>query len=264
MSNAFDLGRIGGRRALDALIDEVTAAGEHALALQKSGVGERARRKPDNSPVTEADEEVERRLKAFLLSSFEGIGFIGEETGTTDGAGEMRFIVDPIDGTRAFTRGFDTWSVLVGLEVGEDPVVGIAFMPAAGDLMVGVKGDGARMNGKRMHVSSVDAMSDAVVSHGGLHQFTDASMESVLTKLGRDTYTQRGHVDFDGYRQLLCGMVDAMVDPGVKPWDICPAAVLIREAGGRFSNFSGKETIHGGEFLATNGLIHDAMLDVLR
>jgi histidinol-phosphatase len=264
MTDAFDLDRIGGRKALDALIDEITEAGEKALAMQKSGVGNHARRKPDNSPVTEADEAVERHIKSFLLSRFEGFGFLGEETGSTEGESEMRFIVDPIDGTRAFTRGFDTWSVLVGLECEGDPVVGIAFMPAAGDLMVAVKGDGARKNGKRLHVTAVDHLEDAVVSHGGLHQFTDACLEDVLTKLGRDTYTQRGHVDFDGYRQLLSGMVDVMVDPGVKAWDICPAAVLVREAGGRFSDFKGNETIHGANFLATNGLLHDAMLEVLR
>jgi histidinol-phosphatase len=200
----------------------------------------------------------------YLDSRFQDVGFLGEETGATEGDHAMRFIVDPIDGTRAFTRGFDTWAVLVGLEADGEPVVGIAYMPAAGDLMVGVKGDGARMNGRRMRVSAVDSLADAVISHGGLHQFTDASLEPVLEKLGRKTFTQRGHIDFDGYRQLLTGKVDAMVDPGIKPWDVCPAAVLIREAGGRISDFAGNETIHGGTFLATNGVLHEAMLGVVR
>jgi len=86
---------------------------------------------------------------------------------------------------------------------------------------------------------------------------------SLLVRLGEGTYTQRGFHDFDGYRQLLLGRVDAMVDPGVKAWDVCAAAVLVREAGGRFSSIAGEDTVHGGSALATNGRIHDALLDLL-
>lgn len=130
--------------------------------------------------------------------------------------------------------------------------------------MVGVRGDGARFNGSRMTVSTVASKDEAVICHGSLQQFTDAGAGNLLPRLGERTFTQRGHSDFDGYRQMLLGKADAMVDAGVKAWDICPAAVLIREAGGRFSDFGGKATVHGGDFLATNGLIHDEMLAVLR
>ncbi|RLB51161.1 MAG: hypothetical protein DRJ42_17370 [Deltaproteobacteria bacterium] len=263
MSDAFDLDRIGGIVALGALVDEVTAAGELALSMQRSGAGAHARRKADNSPVTEADEAVERRLRAYLSKNFPEMGFLGEETGAAESHGTMTFIVDPIDGTRAFTRRFDTWSVLVGLEAEGVPVVGIAFMPAAGDLMVGVLGDGARLNGQRVRVSEVASKDDAVICHGCLQQFTDAGAGDLLPRLGEQTFTQRGHHDFDGYRQMLLGKADAMVDAGVKPWDVCPAAVLIREAGGQFSDFKGASTVHGGNFLATNGLIHDQMLTVV-
>jgi histidinol-phosphatase len=85
-----------------------------------------------------------------------------------------------------------------------------------------------------------------------------------LPRLGERTFAQRGFGDFDGYRQLLLGRVDAMVDPGVKPWDVCPAAVLVREAGGRLTDFAGVDTIHGGDALATNGRVHDALLALVK
>ncbi len=260
---AFDLDRIGGARALRGLVDEVLAAGEDALGLYRGGAAARVQAKPDRSPVTEADQAVERRLRGYLDERFPAVGFVGEESGARDGTVSMRWLVDPIDGTRAFLRGIPTWSVLCALEDEVGPAVGIAFMPAAGDLFVGVRGDGALGNGRPLRVSSVRALEDAVVSHGGLNQFTAGGEGHLLEALGEATYTQRGFADFDGYRQLLLGRVDAMVDPGVKAWDVCAAAVLVVEAGGRFTSIRGEPTVHGGSALATNGHVHDALLDLL-
>lgn len=270
----FDLDRIGGHRALAELITAVLEAGEKAVDLYRSGAANRVQRKPDRSPVTEADQAVERHLRAFCQSRFEGVAFVGEEdgeSGETDT--EMRFIVDPIDGTRAFIRGMDTWSVLVGLEAAapdapqgapRQPVVGIALMPATGDLFVAYAGGGAFDNGRPCRLSHVDTLEHAVLSHGGLNQFTDAGRGPLLLKMAEKSYTQRGFADFDGYRQLLRGRVDGMIDPGVTPWDLCPSAVLVTEAGGRFTDFRGRYSIHGGAGLASNGHIHGALLDLVR
>ncbi len=272
---AFDLDRIGGRRALRGLISEILAAGEDALRLYSGGAAARVQAKPDRSPVTEADRAVEERLRAYLSKHFPMAGFLGEETGRAESRDGMRFVVDPIDGTRAFIRGLDTWSILVGLEAGRaspsgdarasdaEPVVGIAYMPAAEELYVGVLGDGADVNGRPLHVSAVQSLDAALVCHGQLQQFTDAQLGPLLARLGERIYTCRGLADFDGYRQVLHGRADAMVDPGVKPYDVCPAYVLVREAGGRFTSMSGEATIHGGSGLASNGLVHDALLDVI-
>lgn len=259
----FDLDRIGGGSALRGLVDEVLAAGEEALGLYRGGAASRAVAKADRSPVTEADQAVERRLRSHIERAFPDAGFLGEETGGTEAEAPLRFVVDPIDGTRAFLRGIPTWSVLVGLEDEHGPALGVALMPATGDLFVAVRGDGAVGNGRPLRVSEVGALSEAVVSHGGLNQFTSGGEGGLLTRLGESTYTQRGFHDFDGYRQLLLGRVDAMVDPGIKPWDVCAAAVLVREAGGRFTSMSGEDTIHGGSALASNGRIHDALVDLL-
>lgn len=265
MGDAFSLSRIGGRSGLCNLIDEVLAAGADALAAYRGGAASRMTRKPDRSPVTEADRMVEARLRKYFSKRYPEIGFLGEETGSSgpEGSG-LRWVVDPIDGTRAFIRGIPTWSILVGLEDEGEPVLGVAYMPAADDLFVGFKGGGALLNGRPLHVSNIADLDQCVVTHGALSQFTDLQLGHLLPRLGKTTYTQRGFADFDGYRQLLLGRVDAMIDPGVAPWDVCAAAVLVREAGGRLTSFEGSEAIHSGTgFLGSNGAIHDALLELL-
>lgn len=264
MTEPFDLDRMGGRPALRALVNEVIAAGEEALRLQRAGVGAEYEVKPDLSPVTEADQAVESRLRTFAKSRFPTFAFLGEEEGESGGEdADTRFVVDPIDGTRAFIRGLPTWSILVGLEDAHGPAVGVAFLPAAGDLFVGVRGDGAEGNGRPLRVSSVKALEGALVCHGGLQQFSESGLTDLLPVLATQTYTQRGFADFDGYRQLLLGRADAMIDPGVKAWDICAAAVLVREAGGQLTSIDGEDTIRGGSALASNGHLHDALVGLL-
>lgn len=265
MTSVFDLARIGGRPALDALLDEVIAAGEDALTLFRGGAASHAQTKPDRSPVTEADKAVERRLRDFFERRIPEAGFLGEESGARgDGTQSLRFVVDPIDGTRAFLRGLHTWSILVGLEADGEPALGVAYFPASGDLYWGARGHGAYGNGRPLRVSKVASLDAALVCHGALQQFTGAGVADLLPRLADGTYTQRGFADFDGYRHLLEGRADAMIDPGVMPWDMIVAAVLVREAGGRFTSMSGEPTIHAGSALATNGLVHDALLALIR
>jgi histidinol phosphatase-like enzyme (inositol monophosphatase family) len=264
MGKRFDLDRIGGRRALMDLIDEVLSAGDEAVRLYRNGVANRTKRKPDRSPVTEADEIVEKRLSMYLRKRYPESGFLGEETGSSGPSDSgFRWVVDPIDGTRAFIRGIPTWAILLGLEDAGEPVLGIAYMPGEDDLFVGIAGEGAWGNGRPLRVSQVDSLPDCAVTHGALSQFTDLQLDHLLPRLGEHTYTQRGFSDFDGYRHLLLGRVDAMIDPGVAPWDICAAAVLVREAGGRLTSLSGEETIHGGGAIASNGAVHDALVALL-
>ncbi len=257
----FDIDRIGGSRALRALQDVVVGAGDAAMEHFRHGVV--PDKKPDRSPVTAADREVEKAIRGFVLSEFPRAEFFGEETGTHGNNPDLRFVVDPIDGTRAFVRGLPTWSVLLGIEVGGTPVVGMAYMPAAEDFFLGVRGHGATHNGKPVHVSKVGPLKNATVTHGCLQQFTESGFAAALVRLADSTDSARGFPDFDGYRQVLLGRSDAMIDPGVKPYDICAAAVLIREAGGRLTSMTGEETIYGGTAIASNGVIHDELVAAL-
>jgi histidinol-phosphatase len=261
----FDLDRLGGERVLRALVDEVLACGEDALRLYRSGAGERALAKPDRSPVTEADRAVEDRLRSFVARRFPDAAFVGEESGDSGSStSETRFVVDPIDGTRAFMRGIPTWSILVGIEHRAEPVAGIAYMPGDGDLFVAYRGHGAFGNGRPLRLTRVESLDAALVCFGDLHQFLNTNDMHMLTRLGTSTFSQRGFHDFDGYRKLLFGQADAMIDPGIKPWDVCAASVLVEEAGGRLTSFQGERTVWGGDALASNGLLHDALLAIVR
>jgi histidinol-phosphatase len=262
--SAFDLDLIGGRGALCDLIDAVLAAGQLAVDHFRAGAAGRMQRKADHSPVTQADRAAEAHLRGFCQSRFPHAAFLGEEEGASGAdAAALRFVVDPVDGTRAFVRGIPSWSVLVGLEHAGEPVLGIAYMPADDDLFVAVRGHGATCNGRPLHLSDIDRMDEATISHGGLSQFTGADLAHLLPRLARATYTQRGFGDFDGYRQLLLGRVDAVIDPGLTPWDMCAPAAIVREAGGRFTALDGQDTIHGGGALASNGRVHDALLALI-
>jgi len=261
MAVEFDIDRIGGLRAMRALEESVVRAGEAAMQHFRKGVT--SEKKPDRSPVTAADRETEQAIREYVLSEYPQAEFFGEETGRHGDNPELRFIVDPIDGTRAFIRGLPTWSVLVGIETAGVPVAGIAYMPAAGDLFAAVQGHGTTHNGTPVQVSNLSRLADATVTHGCLQQFTDTGVGNALILLAGACDSARGFPDFDGYRQVLLGHSDAMVDPGVQPYDICAPAILIREAGGRFTSLQGEETIYGGSAIASNGVIHDELVAAL-
>lgn len=264
---SFDLDRIGGARALDRLIDEVIAAGAGARRLFESGQAH-VETKPDRSPVTVADREVEARLRAYLAQAHPGTSFRGEESGQSGERSALSWLVDPIDGTRAFVRGMTTWSVLVALLEEGEPVLGIGYFPAEDDLYVAVQGHGARRNGRALAVSRVAALADAAITHGALLQFPGEVGLSVLGALRDRTSTQRGYADFDGHRNVLLGRADAMIDPGVQPWDAAVPMLLVREAGGRATSLRGHEALASLVpdlgVLTSNGAVHDALLQTLR
>jgi fructose-1,6-bisphosphatase/inositol monophosphatase family enzyme len=265
MGEVFDLDMLGGQRAWRDLVDEILACGEEGQELYRQGAAKRAVRKADDSPVTEADAAIEKRLRAYVAEHFPHAAFLGEETGS--GGAEnatLRFVVDPIDGTRAFVRGIPTWSVLCGIEHQRKPVAGIAFMPAAGDLFTGVVGEGATMNGRPIHLSRIASLDEATVCHGMIGHFLEEKAMPTLQRLAEGTYTQRGVHDFDGFRQVLDGRAEAMVDPGASPWDLCAAAALFTAAGGRLTALDGSESIYEDGGIASNGLVHEALVNLLR
>lgn len=247
---------------MDSLQSLLLRAGELALRHFERGV--EVEEKPDRSPVTQADKEVEALIRESLLREFPDAEFFGEETGVHGDNPALRFILDPIDGTRAFVRKLPTWSILLGVEVEGEAVAGLAYMPAREELFLAARDQGATCNGRPLRVSRVEKLDDAMVSHGALQQFQAAGIMDALGRLAEATDSARGFADFEGYRQVLLGRVDAMIDPDVKPYDICAPAVLVREAGGRFSSLEGADTIYGGGAIASNGRVHEALVATLR
>ncbi|MEM9863434.1 MAG: inositol monophosphatase [Myxococcota bacterium] len=245
-----------------SLIEAVVSAGDAARAQQRhhlQGVSN-AESKNDASPVTEADRATERALRAAVSTLWPDAHLIGEEYGGEIHEKGLAFIIDPIDGTRAFIRDLPTWSVLVGVMLDGELVGGIAYLPTDGDLFEARQGRGATDNGRPCTLSTTATLDKSLVCVGGLRQFD--GWEKELLAIKDASYTVRAFADFANYRELLRGRVDAVVDPGLKLWDVAPAAVLVREAGGRVSDFAGGAS-HHGNFVLSNGRVHDEMLRVL-
>jgi len=264
----FDLDSIGGQSALDRVLDEVRAAGQHARALFDAGRAH-VESKPDRSPVTVADREVEDRLRTFLLATFPDIAFRGEESGAggTEGA-RLSWLLDPIDGTRAFIRGLPTWSVLLALLEDGEPQIAVGYFPADDDLYVAVRGRGAQRDGRALKVSAVASLADATITHGALAQHPgDRGMRTLMALRDR-THTQRGHLDFDQHRQVLLGRIDVAIDPLLQPWDAAVPMLLIREAGGIATTLTGQTSLSAvlsdGGLVTSNGLVHAETLELLR
>jgi len=207
--------------------------------------------KPDLTPVTEADRAVEAELRRTLTAERPDDAILGEEEGGA-GAGGRRWIVDPIDGTRNYSRGIPVWATLIALEVDGAVQLGMVSAPALGRRWWAERGAGAHANGERIHVSGISKVEDAVLSF---------AIENELPPLARRAWHARGFGDFWPYMLVAEGSVDGAIDAlGVSEWDLAAMQVVVEEAGGRFSDVSGISRIDGGSAVASNGLIHDELL----
>jgi histidinol-phosphatase len=211
--------------------------------------------KADATPVTDADRAVESALRAILATERPADGVLGEEEGDAAGASARRWIVDPIDGTRNFSRGIPVWATLIALE--EDGVVrlGVVSAPALQRRWWGERGAGAYADGDRIRVSAVHRLEDAVLTF---------ALEHPLPGLAAQAWHSRGYGDFWGHMLVAEGAVDGCIDAiGVSPWDLAAVQPIVEEAGGTFTDFSGAARIDGGSALSSNGHLHALLLDAV-
>ena len=238
-------------------------AGSRALLYFENGVG--IEWKPDKSPVTQADREAEMLLRDALLGAFPNDGFLGEEFGDRPSNSGFRWIVDPIDGTRSFVRGIPMWATLIGLEFKGEQIAGIAYLPALnGTLYRALRGDGAFRDDRRIRVSDVDRLEDSMLFYSSLSWFLKAGKEEVFQNLVRQTQRQRGFGDFYGFVLVAQGSGEVMAEHGVHCWDVAGLKVLVEEAGGIFTDWTGNRTIHSPDVIASNGKLHEAALAILQ
>lgn len=210
--------------------------------------------KADLTPVTEADRAIEAELRRVLASERPGDAILGEEEGVSAG-GERRWIVDPIDGTRNYSRGIPVWATLVALEERGSVRLGVVSAPALGHRWWAEVGTGAVADGEPIHVSSVDRIEDAVLSF---------AIEDRVPEVARRAWHARGFGDFWAHMLVAEGAVDGAVDAaGVNEWDLAAVQVVVEEAGGRFSDASGQRRIDSGTAVCSNGLLHDQLLTAL-
>jgi histidinol-phosphatase len=258
MTTALDAATLD--RALAAATDAARAAGAIAMTYYTGGFD--VTMKPDDTPVTQADREAEETIVAALSRSFPRWGFLGEEFGAR-GATDVRWIIDPIDGTKNFVRHIPVWATLLALEAHGDIVVGVIHNPASGELYAARKGGGTRLNGRPVTVSDVGDLWSATLLHAGLRLYRKAGVWDGLVRLVDATERQRGFGDYLGYALVAEGKAEMYVEVDLKPWDLAPCKIVVEEAGGRFTDLTGAPTIYSGHALATNGRLHDTALALL-
>jgi histidinol-phosphatase len=232
-----------------------------SVILKHFEAGVSAEKKPDESPVTIADKEAERIIKEYLLGRFPEHGFLGEETGETNPDSSYTWIVDPIDGTRNYSRGVPIFGTQIALMHDDELILGVSNAPALKELAYAEKGKGAQLNGRSLRVSKVERLEDAFVSFGGIKSFQkDKTTENLLSLLA-DSWGDHGFGDFWSYTLVAQGVMDVMVNARINVWDVAAAKVIIEEAGGTVTDLSGnpisKKTASA---VGTNGHLHGKVL----
>lgn len=208
-------------------------------------------RKPDRTPVTEADRAVEAELRRLLAEARPGDAVLGEEHGAS-GTGARRWLLDPIDGTRNYTRDIPVWATLIALLEGGAVQLGLVSAPALGRRWWAERGRGAFADGERISVSAVASIEESVLCFGDVQK---------LPAIASRAWHTRGFGDFWAHMLVAEGAVDGAFDAaGVHEWDLAPMQVIVEEAGGRFSDFDGSPRIDGGTALSSNGLLHGELL----
>lgn len=222
-----------------------------AISLPRFRSGLAVETKPDLTPVTEADRAVEAELRRWLAADRADDAVLGEEEGAS-GEGSRRWILDPIDGTRNYARGVPVWATLLALEDAGVMRLGVVSAPALRRRWWAERGQGAFAGDARLEVSSVARVEDAVLSF---------AYENGVPDLARRAWHVRGLGDFWAHMLVAEGAVDGAVDAlGVSEWDLAAVQVIVEEAGGRFSDFSGSPRIDGRGAITSNGLLHDELL----
>jgi histidinol-phosphatase len=223
--------------------------------------------KPDLTPVTEADRGTEETLRAVLKSRRPADAVLGEEYGTS-GSGDRRWIIDPIDGTKNFVRGVPVWATLIALEDRGELVVGVASAPALGRRWWAGRGLGAFADrpggpGVAIQVSGVKALSDAQLSGASLSDWDEHGGPGRALELSLRCWRDRSFGDFWSHVLVAEGACDIGLDPIASLWDLAAVAVIVEEAGGRFTDLQGRRRADGGSGISTNGLVHEETLGIL-
>lgn len=247
---------------LNAAVEAAKAAGEIALHYFRTNL--KVETKADRTPVTQADRECEAAIIEILSRKFPAFGFLGEEMGERAGQVNARWIIDPIDGTKNFIRGIPFFATLIALEEEGEITAGVMSAPAINDLLYARKGQGAFANGQRVHVSDVDDLSNAMLIHGGLKDLKVRPCWEPFLRLVDATARQRGFGDALGHSVVISGQAEVVLEPEIKPWDVAATKILITEAGGRFSDFTGALSIYTGNVVISNGRVHDAVVNILQ
>lgn len=221
------------------------------------------RAKIDLSPVTEADEAVERAMRETIVAKRPGDGIVGEEFGTS-GSGARRWVLDPIDATANYVRGIPIYGTLIALVENDRPTVGVISSPALSRRWWASRGEGAFCNGRPMRVSAIDAFDAAHLAYASVKDWERYGLGEAFLALMRRCSRARGFGDFWMHMLVAEGAIEIAAEPEVAPWDMAAVQIIVEEAGGRFTDLRGNARYDGGSGISTNGLLHDVVLEALR
>ncbi len=253
---------------LDFARDAARAAGELTLAhFCSSDLA--VEQKQDMTPVTIADRGAEQLLRKRIREQFPDDGVLGEEFGETPGNSGFRWILDPIDGTKAFVCGVPLYGTLIGLEHAGRSVMGIIHLPALDEMVWGSAGQGAwQQRGAARpvaaRVSTRTKLADAVFCTSEVASFGQVGRQAAYEAMQKATRLSRTWGDCFGYALVATGRADVMIDPIMSIWDAAALQPILEEAGGTFTDWRGEPTIHSGEGVATNGILLPEVLAVLK
>jgi histidinol phosphatase-like enzyme (inositol monophosphatase family) len=226
-------------------------------------------RKGDDSPVTIADRQAEQYLRRRISEAFPEDGILGEEFGEQQGASGYRWIVDPIDGTKSFIHGVPLYSTLIGVERDGEPVLGVIVIPALDEAVYAAVGQGAwYLRGQEppcpARVASTARLSEGLFLTSEVANFYAIERPQVFEQLQAATRLTRTWGDGYGYMMVATGRADVMVDPIMCAWDAAPMLTILEEAGGVFTDWQGRRTIHSGQGIATNSALLSEVLAITR
>jgi histidinol-phosphatase len=248
---------------LRAALDAAEQAGAIARSLFERNI--EVRIKADKSPVTEADVRCELAIRDILERRFPTYGFYGEETGSRDPNAENLWLVDPIDGTKAFVREYPMFSTQIALMRRGEIVLGVSSAPVYGEVSFAERGHGAYLNGKPIAVSKIDTLESAVLSSGNMKTLATGGQWARYGALIAQVNRVRGYGDFLHYHLLASGKIDAVIESDVNILDIAACVAIVHEAGGRFTDLEGAPiTLQSTSVLATNGHLHAPIMAALQ
>jgi histidinol-phosphatase len=243
--------------------DEITLARDAAVDLL-------VETKPDATPVSDADTAVEAALRARLSETHPDDAVLGEEEGFAGAADARRcWVLDPIDGTKNFIRTVPVWATLLALEVDGQVEVGVVSAPALGYRWWAARGQGAWRRDahsptpRRLAASRIGTLADASLSYSSLSGWEDQHRLAGFLDLTRAVWRTRAFGDFWSHCLVAEGAVDVSCEPEVSHWDLAALQVIVEEAGGRFTDLSGRPGPDGGSVVCSNGLLHDEVLQLL-
>ena len=231
-----------------------------AMAMEVWGKGDMViDRKPDGSPVTITDRQIEQVLRQRIEAAFPDDGIVGEEFGVTNGNARRLWLLDPIDGTKSFMRGNENWATLIALLVDGVTEIAVASGPAMSQRYRAQRGRGATCNGEPIHVSTVANVGEAMLSHTSVAGFTRIGQEDRLESLARQCWDTRGSGNSFSHLSVARGTADIGWTSMAHEWDYAAPALIVEEAGGKFYNGAGRGT--SGPGISSNGLLHEIALE---